>query len=824
MPPKKMKEKKKKVYLKKGEVDARKVVGAPIHVSATLLFSNQKERGRMIGTIEKDVPKYADGCVKKVIHRLTGTTHKKNNCYLVCNFDLCGKHYEKEFSLAKVRAGRANIAPSTDPHYAGAAAAAAAATTTATEFSVACEAGVGDVDATQATQTTPAPGQSPTLPATTNDDVLIDPAILVQGAEQATLALGMSSPPTGAAAAAAAAAASTTPPPGFGSLSSPLLSRPPSSLGRTPPGCISTNTKEHFIFNEATPKNNQKWYHPNGKPIVMDPVKPVKWSVTDSFGNVYYPGCAQPPLSKLNAWMLMYGDTCLNAFVDCTNIELKKRGEDPFTDLGEAIRFQGIMRLITRFEFANRRDLWVTKPNPKHKYMPAPAFGRTGMSRDRFDIIFRCQRYSKQPDVPPEGMSSYTEGYRWMLVDDHIKNFNDWRATMFKPGTYIVVDESIFRWYGHGGDWINWGLPHYVDMDRKPDSGCEIQNSCDVETGIMLRLKVVKTPEELQRTEDHTGAHGHGTQVTLDLVSPWSRTRTERVILGDSYFASLKTCRALKDVNLRFIGPVKSCHAGFPQKYFNNLRMNNRGEHYALYTIDDSDRLEIMAYTWMDKNRMQYVSTASSTYHGESFERNRLRQVDKDKHAAPVMQHLQVRQPEACEDYFVGNGMIDEHNRLRQSSFQLERKLKVRDWDLRVNHGILGMVDVDTIRFGRAMGWWPDITPHEFYLDLAHEMIDNDITSHRRTRGSVASQFASVPCQKVSRKALVPNLIDTEKRRGKRQPDGKIKKNDQRIGNDRCKVCKTKCTSKICSICRMPICGPRTLRNCWNEHCDEYHS
>ena len=103
-----------------------------------------------------------------------------------------------------------------------------------------------------------------------------------------------------------------------------------------------------------------------------------------------------------------------------------------------------------------------------------------------------------------------------------------------------------------------------------------MSNSCDVETGVMLRLKVVKTPEELRRTEDHSGEHAHGTQVTLDLLSPWSGTRTERVVLGDSYFASLKTCRALKAVNLRFIGPVKSCHAGFPQAYFNNLRMNNR--------------------------------------------------------------------------------------------------------------------------------------------------------------------------------------------------------------------------------------------------------
>ena len=76
MPPKN-KEKKKKKYLRKGEVDPRKIEGAPIHVSATLLFSNKKERGRMIGTIEKDVPKFANGTVKEVRHRLSGAAHKQ---------------------------------------------------------------------------------------------------------------------------------------------------------------------------------------------------------------------------------------------------------------------------------------------------------------------------------------------------------------------------------------------------------------------------------------------------------------------------------------------------------------------------------------------------------------------------------------------------------------------------------------------------------------------------------------------------------------------------------------------------------------------------
>ena len=145
------------------------------------------------------------------------------------------------------------------------------------------------------------------------------------------------------------------------------MSQPPSSLSSHPSGSISTNTKDHLVFNEAEQKNKQKWYHPNGKPIVIDPVKTVKWSVTDSFGNVYHPACGLRVMLKLHAWVLMYGDACINAFYDCTNIELRKRGELLFANLGEAIQLMGIMRLITQFEFANCRDLWATKPNPKHK-------------------------------------------------------------------------------------------------------------------------------------------------------------------------------------------------------------------------------------------------------------------------------------------------------------------------------------------------------------------------------------------------------------------------------------------------------------------------
>ena len=61
--------------------------------------------------------------------------------------------------------------------------------------------------------------------------------------------------------------------------------------------------------------------------------------------------------------------------------------------------------------------------------------------------------------------------YRWLLVDDMVEIFNSHREDSFIPSERICVDESISRWYGLGGVWINIGLPIYIAIDRKPENG-----------------------------------------------------------------------------------------------------------------------------------------------------------------------------------------------------------------------------------------------------------------------------------------------------------------------------------------------------------------
>ena len=141
------------------------------------------------------------------------------------------------------------------------------------------------------------------------------------------------------------------------------------------------------------------------------------------------------------------------------------------------------------------------------------------------------------------------ETFRWQLVDDFVSAFNQHRAMHFYPSGIICVDESMVRWYGLGGHWISEGLPHYVSIDRKPEDGCEIQNACCAETGIMCRLKIVKTSEESDRIvieatnndeERQPRAQPNvGTRVVLELTEPWHSTN--RIICADSAFSSVNT-------------------------------------------------------------------------------------------------------------------------------------------------------------------------------------------------------------------------------------------------------------------------------------------
>ena len=97
--------------------------------------------------------------------------------------------------------------------------------------------------------------------------------------------------------------------------------------------------------------------------------------------------------------------------------------------------------------------------NAPSKYVPAFKLGQlTVMDLNIFDMIWSCLIWIHQPNQIEDGITHAQ--YRWLLVDNFIDNFNTHRSDNFSPGSTICVDESMVRWYGHGGYGINIVIPH----------------------------------------------------------------------------------------------------------------------------------------------------------------------------------------------------------------------------------------------------------------------------------------------------------------------------------------------------------------------------
>ena len=166
------------------------------------------------------------------------------------------------------------------------------------------------------------------------------------------------------------------------------------------------------------------------------------------------------------------------------------------------------------------------------------------------------------------------EAYWWKLVDDFVKAFNLHRRENFISGTFICTDESISRLCGGGGYWINEGLPCYMAIDRKPENGCEIQNSACGESVVMLQLKLVKhIQEEVKAELGQESGNGddlvHGCKVLKELIEPWYHTHI--VICAEPYFASVSTAKELMRLGMRFIGAVKTASKQFLMAYLQAL-------------------------------------------------------------------------------------------------------------------------------------------------------------------------------------------------------------------------------------------------------------
>jgi hypothetical protein len=577
---------------------------------------------------------------------------------------------------------------------------------------------------------------------------------------------------------------------------------------------VSNETTPHSLTdggsNDVVHVHGYTWEREQILSPVGGPVRRRQWCLTVPGGRDILEGSdfsESRPI--LEYFLASFPIRHLSTIVTLTNENLISR-KFTLTSPKEILKFFGVMLLMTRFTFPSRESLWQS--TPRNKYIPAPNFGVTGMTRDRFRNLRSAMRFSEQGQDSEMSSSSH----RWSMVSGFVDAINAHRKERMHPSDLICVDESISRWYGLGGSWIDAGLPHYVAIDRKPEYGCEIQNSACGRSGIILRLKLVVSAEDEPETDPSVL---HGTSVLSYLVSPW--TGTDRIVCADSYFASVQAAEHLLSMGLRFIGVVKTASRKFPIKALGSIEMSERGERHTFVHKDADGRPKILAMSWLDRERRYFVATAYSAAEGEPYRRVRWRQLAD----GPERITITVPQPELAEVYYSCCASIDRHNRCRQADLGIEKSFQVKEWSFRVNSSLLAMIVVDTwLLYSGSRGERRSMSQGEFYESLAVALIENRWDGASLRVRQCVDREGVVPS--IPRSGISVHLVATKRKRKNKEGETLPY---ALFGN--CSSCKRKKSRFICSaceekdglMCKMFLCHGSTGRACFENHVREFH-
>ena len=249
--------------------------------------------------------------------------------------------------------------------------------------------------------------------------------------------------------------------------------------------------------------------------------------------------------------------------IEATNLHTEM-AQKPL-DYEQLQHFFGILLAMTLASGGERKCVWKTESNGP---FPAPALGRYMACHD-FERILRNLKLCVYTD---EELADDP----WLPIRSAVDSFNRNRRGGISPGVTLCADESMGSWRGLAAkvDDAVVGLPHVTKIARKPEGvGTEYRTLSCGETKIMLQLEIQEGKVPMQGKE-YAKDYGSGTSSLLRLTRYWSGS--DRTVVADSAFASLKTAEALhKHRGLRFIGLVKTAHKRFPKAWLQKYPSTN---------------------------------------------------------------------------------------------------------------------------------------------------------------------------------------------------------------------------------------------------------
>lgn len=346
--------------------------------------------------------------------------------------------------------------------------------------------------------------------------------------------------------------------------------------------------------------------------------------------------------------------------------------------------------------------LWSDTPIPE-SIMPPPMFGQHGMVWKRFKRIRGVMSFGASDPAT-------LEQDPWAFVRPLVDKFNEARAAKFNPGWLITMDESMCAWRGQEGEGSISKCPKISFVPRKPEPlGVELKTTADALSGVLIRLEICEGKKR-HGDQEWYDEYGHTTATSLRLVKPWFGTN--RVVAGDSWFASVKLANALLGNGLHFIGDIKTNKAQFCGDALELATGVEQGD-WAVYSTDlklgGNQTMPIYAVSARRSTVIHnFVATCGTTLPGNNqriYEEGDDGDTPEAASVDAVVHTCKRKCPRVLNDYTLAQPAIDRHNRYRQFILGMEKRIHTNQFSMRFGTTIFGMMFTDAFF---AHKYWND--------------------------------------------------------------------------------------------------------------------
>lgn len=222
----------------------------------------------------------------------------------------------------------------------------------------------------------------------------------------------------------------------------------------------------------------------------------------------------------------------------------------------------------------------------------------------------------------------------------------------------------------------------------------EIQNIAFVETGITLRMEIMRNAKENAQTYPNW-IFKAGKDALESLVLLWCGL--PRVLWADFHLSCLEGREHMRHMWFYYTGAIKTATLRITISFLNIQHRDDKWKAKFIFSsIQDGSNLEkpVEGILWLDNKKRLFLYTVGLLR--AIFSQNRLRWRQPSYPVYPTEGEVVMQR--AFHNYLERCGKIDIHNRKWKNWLDLEKKIGVKEWSFRFNWALLAIISVECLK------------------------------------------------------------------------------------------------------------------------------